>query len=207
MFKIISLLLIVSASISLHASETDWQLQKDHNGIQVYTKDVKLASSKGDVTSALKAFRGVTLINASMDHILNTMRDVENFDQWLHNCYEPRIVETRENDTRIVYQKTRTPWPTDDRDSVLEQSLVQQGSAYVLEMKTTSHPAIDTVDGYVRVPYFNGILKFTPVSDTQLEVIYEAAFDSGGNVPSFVSNLFILDTPYYSLDNLRNYLQ
>jgi len=138
-----SLLLIVSASFSLHALEIDWQLQKDHNGIQVYTRDVQLESYSADVDSVQKAFRGVAIINTSIKKVLNAMRDVENFDQWLHNCYEPRIVETRPNDTRIVYQKTKTPWPTDDRDSVLEQTLLKQGSAYVLEMKTTSYPGID----------------------------------------------------------------
>lgn len=189
------------------AEEQTWQLQKEDNGIQVFTKDIQIEVPNQAVDSEQKAFRGITIINVSMDKMLDTMRDVPNFDQWLHNNYEPAVIQTINKDTRIVYQKTHTPWPTDDRDSVLKQWISKDGNDYFLYMQSTEHDQAPVNDEFVRVPYFDGFWKFTPIDDNKLEVTYEAAFDSGGSIPAFVSNLFIVDTPYYSLEKLRAYVE
>ena len=195
-------------SYATTSQEALWQLKKDSNGIQVYTRPViKQDNQSSNSAEQLLAFRGITHIKSSMIEMLHVMRDVHNFDKWLHNCYAPSIIEVAENDTRIVYQKTKAPWPTSDRDSVLKQVLEKKGEDYYLWMNSITHSNAPETENLVRIPYFKGHLSFHPVSEDTLKVIYEASFDSGGNIPSFVSDLFILDVPFYSLNNLKVYVE
>lgn len=188
--------------------ETLWQLKKESDGIQVYTRPMHMQSHLASDSSEQRlAFRGITHIKSSMDDMLNVMRDVNNFDKWLHNCYDPLILEEKNNDTRIVYQKTKAPWPTSDRDTVLEQVLEQKGKDYYLWMNSISHNQAPEEENLVRIPYFQGHLKFHPMPEGIIEVTYEASFDSGGQIPSFISDLFILDVPFYSLTNLKAYIE
>lgn len=192
--------------ISVLSSAADWELQKDEEGVRVFTREIQIEQTSEDVNSVQMAFKGVVQVETSLEKLLDVMRDVPNFDKWLHNCYGPEIVEHQPNDTRIVYQKTETPWPTDDRDVLLKQWIEEKDGIHYLQMRNTEHASVPVSDDWVRVPYFDGYLSFRPVSETQVEVIYEAAFDSGGQIPAMIANMLIVDTPFNSLYNLREYV-
>lgn len=91
------------AFVGQEAAADDWSLSRDRDGIAVYTKTMQI-----DDGSEQLAYRGVASFNVSMSKLISAMRDVEHFDQWLHNCYEPRLLDQIAPETRMVYQKART---------------------------------------------------------------------------------------------------
>jgi hypothetical protein len=196
-----TVLLLCVLLVGQEAAADDWSLSRDRDGIAVYTKTMQI-----DDGSEQLAYRGVASFNVSMSKLISAMRDVEHFDQWLHNCYEPRLLDQIAPETRMVYQKARTPWPTAHRDLVLTQTLDIQSPDYaVLHMKSDAE-YIPAVDGLVRVPYFDGFFAFRQIDEKTIEVTYEAVMNSGGAIPAVIGNLFIVDVPFESLKGLRAYL-
>ena len=206
-FIVLTSFLFLSALSFAQEEESSWSLKKDDDGIKVYTREIIIDSPAEEVSENQLSYRGIVSIKSDLNSFLNVMRDVPNFDQWLHNSYDPSIVEKIDNNTRVVYQRITAPWPTTDRDSVLLQSLEQAGNDYILTMESVDHDDAPESEDYVRVQYYSGFFFIKPLSTNELEVTYEAAFDSGGSVPGLVANLFIVDVPFYSLQNLRAYVE
>ena len=73
-FFLMSLFILQEVSA---VEQQNWKLQKDKNGIKVYTKEVP--------DSPMKAFKGTTLISGSLDQYEVLLRDVANFTEWMHS--------------------------------------------------------------------------------------------------------------------------
>lgn len=176
-----------------------WELQKNQDGISVYTKPVLVSEGNEQL-----AYKGVTVVKASIDRLLEVMKDVNNFDKWIHNCYEAKVLQTVNDNERIVYQKTHFPWPTQDRDSILKQTFVRE-SASLIRLNMVNHDGAKN-DDFIRIPYFNGYWSFKDLGNGKIEIVYEAVADSGGSIPSFIGDRFIVDVPFYSIKGLVEYL-
>ena len=57
-------------------------------------------------------------------------------------------------------------------------------------------------DKYIRVSG-NGYWKVKVVAKNKLEVIFLMQVDPGGAVPSWLANLFVEDTPFNTLTNIK----
>ena len=57
------------------------------------------------------------------------------------------------------------------------------------------------------MPYVKAYFTFAPISATQTTVIYEAHADPGGILPAWIVNMVALDTPLYTLINLKKVLK
>ncbi|MEQ8471727.1 MAG: START domain-containing protein [Marinoscillum sp.] len=178
------------------AQEADWQLKKDKEGIQVYTRE----SSNSD----LDEFKGIGIINASVDKLVSTLKDADQMHQWA-NCKTSRLILLEGNE-QVNYTITEVPFPMQDRDSYtrLEYLEVKNG----VKVKITAIPGFKPAnDGMTRIPYLNGFWLFERISDTQSEITYQLQADPGGSIPAWMSNAGSVDTPFDAIKNLRDYLE
>ncbi len=95
--------------------QQDWKLQKDKNGIKVYTKEVS--------DSPMKTFKGATLISSSLDQYDALLRDVENFSEWMHSLKKAEVKDQLEENKRVLYTVYNAPWPLDNRDAVIHSRI------------------------------------------------------------------------------------
>lgn len=186
-----------------YAASSSWELSKDSDGIKAYTKSVK-------GTNHL-AFRGVTVMNGTVDKLLAIHRDVSSMPVWLHSCYEPITLEDENPQSRIIHMKNSVPAigmliNLSDRDLVVRQEVTEHTDKHVYITLTGLPTKIPEAKGFVRVMKFDGHWSFTQINATQVEVEYEGIIDPSGVVPSIVTNRFVEDTPYESLRKLRAYL-
>ncbi|RMQ41890.1 Collagenase-related protease [Pseudomonas cichorii] len=176
------------------AQAEDWQVAKDEEGIKVSLSDVP--------GSKYKAYRGVTIINASVAKLRALQEDVAGACAWIHECKTQKLLK-HEGNKAWTYTQFNTPWPVTPRDSILlitseegaDGSLtrhIEEQSGYLPEEK-----------GFVRVAEVAGFWKLVPKGPNQTEVTYQVHTDPGGSVPSWLANKFVVDAPFNTLKALK----
>ncbi|OCR23729.1 hypothetical protein AFK24_18175 [Pseudomonas syringae] len=177
------------------AQAEDWQVAKDEGGIKVSLSDV--AGSK------YKAYRGETVINASIAKLRGLQEDVVGACAWVHECKSQKLLK-HEGNKAWTYTQFNTPWPVTPRDSVLEVT-TEQGADGSLTRKLEGQPKyIPEEQGFVRVAQVEGFWKFLPLGADRTQVTYQVHTEPGGSVPSWLANKFVVDAPFNTLKALKD---
>jgi hypothetical protein len=177
------------------ACAEDWQVARNEDGIQVALSDV--AGSK------YKAYRGTTVINASVARLRALQEDVEGACAWIHECQSQKLLK-HEGSKAWTYTRFNTPWPVTPRDSVLLVTTSEGADGSVTRTLEEQPTYIPEEKGYVRVTKVEGFWKLTPKGPNQTEVTYQVHTEPGGSVPSMVANKFVVDAPFNTLKALRD---
>ena len=181
--------------IAATAQAEDWQVAKDEGGIKVSLSEV--AGSK------YKAYRGETVINASIAKLRGLQEDVAGACAWVHECKSQKLLK-HEGDKAWTYTQFNTPWPVTPRDSVLEVTS-EQGADGSLIRKLEGQPKyIPEEQGFVRVAQVEGFWKFLPLGADRTQVTYQVHTEPGGSVPSWLANKFVVDAPFNTLKALKD---
>lgn len=176
------------------AQAEEWKLAKDEDGIQVYLNSVP--------GSKYKAYRGVTLIKADMASLRKLQEDVAGSCAWIHECREQKSLKA-EGDKHWTYTRFSTPWPVTPRDSVMEVTTEEGADGSITRHLKGVPTYVPEEKGFVRVSKVEGIWKFTPKADGQVEALYQVHTEPGGSIPSWLANSFVVDAPYLTLEKLR----
>ncbi|WP_414820345.1 START domain-containing protein [Thiopseudomonas alkaliphila] len=179
------------------ALANEWKEEKNADGVQVFLKQ--------EAGSKYKAYRGVTVINASLDKVLAVQADAANSCQWIHECSSLKVLK-KEGPSVWTYTQFSTPWPVTPRDSVLKVTESKQGDEVVRKIEGLPSYQPET-KGYVRVAKVDGYWKFKPLSANQTQVTYEVHTDPGGSVPAWLANKFVVEAPFNTLAGMRNAAQ
>ncbi|KFE54818.1 START domain-containing protein [Pseudomonas syringae] len=180
--------------ISAAAHAEDWQVAKEEGGIKVSLSEV--AGSK------YKAYRGETVINASLGKLRALQEDVAGACAWIHECKSQKLLKN-EGGKVWTYTQFNTPWPVTPRDSVLLVT-TQEGSDGSLTRKLEGQPKyIPEEKGFVRVAQVDGYWKFVPQGAGKTQVTYQVHTEPGGSVPSWLANKFVVDAPFNTLKALK----
>lgn len=180
--------------MSAAAQAEDWQVAKDEGGIKVSLSEVP--------GSKYKAYRGETVINASVAKLRALQEDVAAACAWIHECKLQKVLKV-EGDNAWTYSQFNTPWPVTPRDSVLKIT-TQQGADGSLLRKLEEEPGfIPEEKGFVRVSQVDGYWKFVPQGANKTQVTYQVHTEPGGSVPSWLANKFVVDAPFNTLKALK----
>jgi hypothetical protein len=172
-----------------------WELKKDKEGIQVFTRE----SEESD----LDEFKGVGLINVSIDQIVRTLKAVDQMCEW-SNCETAELI-LLEGNKQVNYTVTEVPFPMQDRDSyaLLEYEKVENG----LKVNITALPEYEPAsEDKTRIPYLKGFWLFEEITANQTKITYQLQADPGGSIPAWMANSGSVDTPFDTIKSLREYL-
>lgn len=195
--------LLLAPVLAPAAADNTWRLVSDKNGIQVYMRHTD--------DSPMKTFRGVTRVRIDNLHAISAvLNDTENLPRWMHFVNQAREFHRTSYLNRQMQFLTDVPWPVTDREAVVKIDVsydVAKNSVYV---RTSNAPdLLPPTEGYVRFPRFNARLDFI-IADPKthmVEITYEVIADLGGNLPAWLVNMAMKDTPYFTLDKLRRVVQ
>lgn len=188
----------LTAFISATAQAEDWQVVKDEDGIQI-----SLASVAG---SKYKAYRGETVINASIAKLRGLQEDVAAACKWIHECKLQKVLK-QEGGKVWTYSQFNTPWPVTPRDSVILVT-TEEGADGSLTRRLVEQPTfIPEEKGFVRVSEVEGFWKFVPQGPGKTQVIYQVHTEPGGSVPSWLANKFVVDAPFNTLKALKTHAE
>lgn len=191
-------LLIVSNVV--FAGEYDWEIKKEVDGIQVFTRKVE--------GSKHKAVRAVTRVNASLNAIVALVRDTKACPELAALC-KFSFVERELSETDLyIYSYNDMPWPIKDRDVVAHAEWSQNPDDLSVTMKAY---AVDDVvpinDNAIRLRKADVSWRFVPRGDGELDVITEAHIDPEGPVPAFITNWLLVSSPFETLNNVRRVVE
>ncbi|SMD36333.1 START domain-containing protein [Reichenbachiella faecimaris] len=177
-------------------SQTSWEIEKDKDGIKVYTKVEK--------DSGFKSFKAQMQVSASVPEILEILTDVDGYARWYGFTKAAKLLKQKE-EVQYNYVETIFPWPYSNRDMV-----------YRMSIHTTEHGAvkislegipdyIPEKKGIVRMKKAEGYMLLQP-SDDKTEVIYIFHSEPGDQVPAWLANKSIAELPFKTLIGLREML-
>ncbi len=180
---------------SLDVSE--WQLRRDRDDIQVYRGDVR--------DSSYDAVRAVTTIeNTSVEALAAFLTQSESCPEWSRSCKESYIIEQQSPTEALVYSHNNLPFPFKDRDVVSQVEWQQDESGDTISL--ISHAVVGVVEEYsdrVRLTHAEVNWRFTTLDNGRVRIENTAHINPGNSLPSWLTNMLLIDTPYQSLKVFR----
>lgn len=191
-FIIFLFTLVLSCSLS---GQT-WNFVKEKDGIKLYTGE--------EAGKPLKAYRGITEINAPAEKIFALLEDVNNTDWWDKNLTEIKVLDYVKNKSARYYLIYDLPWPVTDRDLCVDVIVTTDPATG--EKKITAAPLpglIPERKDLIRIKDYRQTWTVTPVGKELTHVVLEGYIDPAGNVPDWISNMLITDSPYKAINGVR----
>lgn len=188
------LFLILFGALSSFAQE-NWELQKEDEGIKVYTSTVE--------GSDIRAFKAEAVMEGKLSNFVAVLKDIDAFPELFSSNKYAQLIE--QSDTfQLQYSQTAIPWPITDRDGVYANSFRQH---YGFKTVTVTVETINGIkpeqEGFVRMEKAEGFWKFHPVDHNRIEVTYQMHAEPGGKIPAWIINSFLVDSPIKDLKTLR----
>ena len=171
------------------ADSTDWVLQKNENGITVYTRYAE--------GSHLKEVKVVNEVTSSLSGLVALLLDVKNYPHWIYACSEASVLKNVSSSEAYQYQVTDVPWPVSDRDVASHFKITQDPVTKIVTANNTGQPDyIPQKEDRVRVQHFQSNYVFTPMAGGKVKVEFELFVDPSGGVPDWLINSNIVTAPY-----------
>lgn len=189
----LTILFFTIAYINLFPSSNQpWELKKDQDSIKVYIRDID------DNT---KEYLAETIINSDIDKIFKTITDFDNSYRWMYKLNSSRILE--KSDTLMyVYFVVDMNWPLKNRDLISDAVITKNENKIRIVMN--SYPDyMPEKEKLIRIKQSRSIWNLEKIDDEYTKVALQSYAVVEG-IPTFIMDLFILDSPMYSMTQLRS---
>jgi len=194
------ILLLFSVFLSFNSFSQEWELRKDSDGIKVFTRDVK--------GSSIQEFRGEVVAKSNLSTILSVIDNIADYPKWMYKCsYAERLKKVSES-SGYSYSVLQQSWPVTDRDACTFYNVTQDSVTFVvtISIKGVSTYIPEKPDR-VRMPKIKGSWQLIPVSKGVTKIVYQIHSEAGGEVPASLVNMFVTNTPYNNLLNLKKIVE
>ena len=192
--SLLALLLVTGSAI---AQTSEWELKRDVEGIQVFTRSV--AGSPYKEVRSVSSIDGVTLSS-----LVALIEDAEACPNWADKCAESYLVERISATESLVYTHNDMPFPVSDRDVVARVTWQQDPGSLSVKMRSTAVTGgVDEIRGRVRLINANAMWEFSPTPNGSITVVNQAHIDPGSSIPGWVTNMLLVDTPF---ETMKSYL-
>ncbi len=191
---ILHLILLLCNTINVNAQ--DWQLKKNKDGIQVFTKS--------NPNSPFDLLKAECVINVSINQMLTLIFEVSRHTEWVYNAVQSVPVKKNSLYDIIYYGETYAPWPVSNRDLVIHLSAKTDSTSGLCQVTAISEPKLmPLVEGKIRVPRSVSKWKLIPINNQTTRVIYTLDIDPGGSLPAWLVNFASVEGPYLSFVKMK----
>jgi hypothetical protein len=173
---------------------TDWVLKKDKNQIKVYLRNLDYNSQQ---------YRAETIVEADINSVSSHILDFNNSFKWMYKLKSSKILSKKSDSLFYVYFTVKMNWPLKNRDLVSDVIVSKTENKVIIEL--------NSVPGYMEInPNFERIkdtksvwkLEYFTKNKTKVSLQSYAVIEG---IPTFISDFFILESPLYSLNNLKDH--
>ena len=187
------------AAVDQSDSNIGWKLVKKEvgeNGIQVYSRSIQ--------GSEIHAFRGETIVDASIGRVSSVIIDPSRKREWVYKLTDVRTLEVINDLERIEYNRTATPIVMKDRETVFygRAELQPEKNVVIFHVKSVDVPHAPKTP-YVRAVVHKGAYILTALGPNKTKVVVEMHVDPMGSVAAWIINMFQVDWPYHTLEGLK----
>jgi len=195
---LLSLCFLILVMTQVHGQE-QWELVKEKQGIKVF--------SRSNDSLLFKEFKATMQIRAEISDFLAVIYDVEGLPQWGHNIIESKMLDKPDPLNQTYYAVAKAPWPYKNRDGVYKNSISWDPNMKALTVAIDMpNDLIEMNEDFVRMDGY-GYWKAREISSDQLEITFQMQVDPGGAIKAWVANMFVTDSPYFTMKGLREVIQ
>ena len=194
--RFLACLLFMLAVPAWSADAAGWKLEKDKDGIQIYTRAVP--------GWEIREMRGVTRHAGSLGSLVAAIHDPAAAPE-LNEFVAKSTIEQRDSETRYrLYTLTKMPWPLTDRDALMQREIVQDAKTRVVTVTdTATDQLMPERKGLVRIIKSRQQWTLTPNADGSVGVELRILSDPRGPIPSSLLNTLSVSTPFKTLSQLK----
>ncbi|MFO7789210.1 MAG: hypothetical protein ACQES1_01850 [Bacteroidota bacterium] len=175
-------------------SQSNWELQKENENLQVYFKQSGEETYRVRVKTSFPVNYNV-LIEEVYDNI-------KTYPEWIYRCEQAKWLDKNKNN-RVLYTVSNIPWPFQDRDVVTKMAKPQrQGKKIILH----SHSIPDYIpekDKFERQQFSEVYWHLFPDGGNNVRVTYELTLKIKENIPEFILKMIACKGPFESFNNLH----
>jgi len=196
-FSLLCILLLVNDPVPCPGQ--GWVLKRDKKDITIWVRE--------QADSLLKEYKARALISHPIQTVFDFLADVERHPQWVYRCSGLTIIENGGEDHVKYHTSYDIPWPRKDRDLTAETRFIRHEGGEKIEIITRNvnvdYPLEEDV---VRMPRYREWVILEKM-DTHSTVFKSEGFtDPGGNAPTRLVNMFLVDGVYHSVMKIRELL-
>lgn len=177
-------------------AQEEWQLERDRNGIRVFTRKLLKWNS-------IKESKTELYIKGTPEEVIRHFRDVPNHKNWMHRVTHSELIRSSNENEFTVYYVATAPWPITDRDIVAHYLITKDKEGNYLITGEARPDLVPRQPGKIRVPKFSASWEITAQKNGLTRIVYLSATDPGGNVPEWLVNTSVTDVPYETVAALR----
>lgn len=174
-----------------------WELEENEGGIQVYSKEVP--------GRTLKATKSITVLNTTMDRMVQALTDPTQSINWMDRVASAEVIRRDSESTYWVHNLISLPWPMDDRDLVVKIEIQRSENRTVVKM-SGDPKMIPEQEDYVRMPDYQGSWTIEDLGNGRIRVTNESFSDVGGSIPEWLQG-GVVDSALTTMENLKKYLR
>lgn len=184
------------ACTSSWSQENDWRLEKDRDGIRIYSRQVEGWN--------IREIRGVTQIDTRLSSIVAVIDDIGASRELVELVSEASLRD-RESDTRYrVYSKMDMPFPLKDRDIFNQREIGQDDKTLAVTITDTATQGIlPPQKGLIRIERSRQTWELTPTPEGPVRVELRILSDPAGPIPVSLINAMSVNTPLDMLSRLK----
>ncbi len=184
--------------IPANSQENKWTIAKNKDGITVLTRQLP--------NSNRLEYMATITVKANIKDIIKIMDDVPDYTKWIANLNSAKTLKKVNNNERYDYYVTYLPWPFENRDIIFHYTSTRNIDGKLIIDLTSVPDFIPQKNGIIRIKKASGYWKLIPSGQGKIIIIYQLNADPEGNFPNWILNMFIVNGPYKTLNNLRNLL-
>ena len=199
MEKRIVLWLLILFQSGILFSQEKWELIRDTDDIKVFTK------KEGNYN--FKTFKATVIINSSTINFISVLNNIELFSKWGHNIKFANLLERSGDTLQIYYSVAKAPFPYKNRDGIYLNRFrwISDSKTLMVDIEVLDdYLVLD--EKYVRVKGY-GYWEIKELSKNRINVTFSMQIDPGGSIPTWLANMFVDDTPFNTLLNLKELLE
>ncbi len=195
--RIILFVLLFSRLAATQSFAQSWDFVKESTGVKIYTRN--------EVNSSLKSFKGEITFKADIDKVNLIVGNANNIEWWDKDIIEKRVLAFEPDKMIRYYLVYNVPWPFSKRDLALEARISidpATGDRIVFSKPVTNLVAERT--DIVRIKRYWQKWTVQQLPKGNVHVILEGFVDPGGNIPSWLYNSVITETPMRVMKGMRD---
>ncbi len=189
-------LLCLFLAFCMAQGQGEWKLKEEKEGITIYARE--------NPFSDFNEFRAITTTNNSIGSFVAVLKDIEAIPEWMYSVKESRLLERQGDTVQIYHTEARAPFPFKNRDGIYLNRFhwLEEGRAVRVDIEILPD-YLEAVDNVVRIERGQGFWEARQTGDHILEITFQMQVDPGGSIPSWLANMFVVDTPLETLTELK----
>lgn len=177
-----------------------WTFVKSQDGINLYTRK--------EGGSSLKSFKGVMDVKSTMEKVCDLVGNVKNHDWWDENLREIKVLSFEKDKYFQYYLIYHVPWPFTDRDLCVEANVsIDPLTGKRTITATPLDNMIPEKPDLIRIKKYWQKWTIQPMGNGVVRLTLEGFVDPAGNVPSWLYNMVIVETPLKVMRRVKKFVQ